>query len=181
MDNFDELENRRTLIKNISIIGGIVLVSAGLVVFILFQKNPKSASSPDTSNLNTTVSPIPASNPSTVAKPLYSSDLTTWTNYGWPGKINTHYPGDWQLQEDKNSNGIITALEIIPPTNNPTDTIFIGGVSVKCSNSKILQYSRNKCLKNATTQVPFHTNSQNAEVLSAFDTIFQNSILTTVK
>lgn len=175
MEDFDQLENRRILIKNISIISAIVLVCIGLVAFIMFQQVPKNVSNPTSVNSSATTTPNVAT------KPLFSRDLATWNNYYWPGEINTHYPGDWKLKEDKNSNGIITGLEIIPPTNATEDTIFIGGTSVKCSNTSILQYSANKCLKSSSQQIPFYTNSKNPEVLSAFDFIFQNTILTVQK
>ncbi len=169
MEDFEQLENKEEFRRMLFIIGGIVLVCVIVTAFLLFRKTSKVAVSPDASNT------VASSTTSAKPKPLFSPDLSTWKNYYWPGKINTHYPSDWQLKEDTNKDGLIVGLEITPPTGIADDMIFIGGDSAKCSS--VLKYSKNECLKNKI-QVPFYTNSKNAEVSTALDLIFQNTILT---
>jgi len=70
--------------------------------------------------------------------------------------------------------GEIVGLKLVPPTGDPKDEIIIGGRFVSCADAK--KYSQNKCLKNKI-QVPFYTDSQNTDILSAFDLIFQNALL----
>lgn len=172
-EDFDQLENKQSFKKMILIIGGIVLVSGALTTYLLLKKAANKSYNSETPSSNT----VASSTATTSIKPLYSADLATWKNYYWPGKINTHYPSDWKLQEVKNTDGFTIGLDIMPPTGLAEDTIFIGGDKVKCSS--ILKYSKNRCLKNKI-QVPFYTSTKNPEVLSAFDIIYQNTILTDV-
>jgi|GEM_PF-2340846 len=168
---FDPKENRKDFKKMIFIIVGILVFAVAVTAFLLIRKGSKEnfdLVKPNSESLTT--SQIPDEK-----KSLYSSDISTWKNYNWSGKVNTHFPSNWKIQEDINNVGLITGLEIIPPTENTEDTIFIGGDSVKCSN--ISKYTESKCLKNKI-QVPFYTNSKNEEVLSAFNLIYQNTILT---
>ena len=154
------------------IIGGIVLAAVVVTLFILFARGSKETFNPALSNPS--LNPSPATG---AANPLFSTDLSTWKSYYWPQKINTHYPSNWQLSEETNKAGQVAGLKITPPTSNPDDTIFVGGASVKCSN--LSKYSKSKCLKDKI-QIPFYTNSKNQDVLSAFDLILQNTILTEV-
>ena len=169
MDEFDQVENKKDFRKIIFIIIGVVVVAGGVTAFLLLKNGTKDTFNSDTENSN-----IPNSQTLIKEKPLFSQDTKTWTNYYWPGKINTHYPSDWLAQEKMANDASVVGLSIIPPTGNAGDTIFIGGASVKCSD--ILKYSKNNCLKNKI-QIPFYTNSKNEEVLNAFDLIYQNSVL----
>ena len=149
MEDFDQSENKRDFGKMILIIGGVVLLAAVVSAFLLLKKGSKDTFNPEVQNPNTLVSPtIPSTE-----KPIFPKDITTWSDYYWPGKINTHYPSDWQLTEETNKDGLVVGMKITPPTGNADDVIFIGGASVKCSN--VLKYSKNKCLKNKI-QVPFY-------------------------
>lgn len=172
-ENFDQLENKQSFKKMMIIIGSIVLVSGALTAYLLLKKAANKSYNSETPSSNV----VASSTAIAPVKPLYSADLATWKNYYWPGKINTHYPSDWKLAEVKNVDGFITGLDIISPTGIAEDTIFIAGDKVKCSS--ILKYPKNKCLKNKI-QVPFYTSTKNPEVLSAFDLIYQNTILTDV-
>lgn len=171
MENFNQLENKKAFRKMILIIGGIILLAVITTVFLLFRKGSKETFDSEISNPGALVSPTASGG----EKPLFSEDIATWKNYHWSGKLNTHYPSDWQFKEEIADNGLVVGLNIIPLTDSIEDVIFIGGVSAKCSD--VLKYSKNECLKNKI-QVPFYTNSKNQEVLAAFDLIFQNSILT---
>jgi len=171
MEDFDQLENKKAFRKMVLIIGGIILLAVATTAFLLFRKGSKETFDSETSNPGTLA--LPAS--SGGEKPIFSGDIATWENYYWPGKVNTHYPSNWQFEEEIADNGLVVGLKITPPTDNAEDIIFIGGASAKCSD--VLKYSKNECLKNKI-QVPFYTDSKNQEVLSAFDLIFQNSILT---
>ena len=170
MQEFDVPENKRDFKKIIWIAGGIAVL-AGLTVLFFFlgrgSKETVKVGEISPSDLVAPTAPVEE-------KPLFSSDVLSWRNYFWPEKINTKYPSDWQLLEIQTGN-VITGLKVVPPTGNPADEIFIGGQSATCATA--LQYAKNYCLKNKI-QVPFYTDSQNEEVLAAFDLIFQNTILT---
>ena len=168
MDDFDELENKKNFKKMVFLIGGIVILAGVTTAFLIFKKGTNDTVKSDTQNSGISVLPT------TENEPLFSNDVSTWKNYYWAGKINTHYPSDWQLKEVIGSDGLVAGVEITPSTNNNEDLIFVGGNSVKCAD--VLKYSKNYCLKNKI-QVPFYSNSKNQEVLSAFDLILQNSIL----
>jgi len=170
MEDFDQLENKRDFRKMILVIVGVVVVAGAITTFLLFKKGSKNTFDSDTQDPNVLNSEL-----ETKEKSLFSKDITTWKNYYWPGKINTHYPSDWQLVEDINNDGLVVGLKITPLASNVEDVIFIGGDSIKCSD--ISKYSKNECLKNKI-QIPFYTNSKNEDVLSAFDLIFQNTVLT---
>jgi len=169
MQEFDVPENKRDFKKIIWIAGGIAVL-AGLTVLFFFlgrgSKETVKVGEISPSDLVAPTAPVEE-------KPLFSSDVLSWRNYFWPEKINTKYPGDWQLLEIQTGN-VITGLKVVPPTGNPADEIFIGGKSATCATA--LQYAKNYCLKNKI-QVPFYTDSQDEEVLAAFDLIFQNTIL----
>jgi hypothetical protein len=167
---FNPKENKEDFRKMMFIIGGVILVAGLATAFIVLRKDSKQ-----TFNLNKPVNLDNEVSPTAEVKPIFSQDITTWKNYNWSGKINTHYPKNWQLKEVMNGTGVIIGLEIIPSTGNTDDTIFIGGDLVKCSTTT--KYIKSSCLKN-NIQMPFYTNSKNTEVLNAFDLIFQNSILT---
>ena len=174
MEDFDQLENKKDFRKMILIIGGIILLALAVTALLLFVRGSKESFNSKLPNTNTPVS----STTSGAVQPLFSKDITTWKSYYWPGKINTHYPSNWQLGEEMNKDGLVAGLKITPPTGNTDDQIFIGGTSANCSD--ILKYAKSKCLKNKI-QVPFYTNSKNPEVLNAFDLILQNTILTEVE
>jgi hypothetical protein len=167
MDEFDEIESKNNFRKMIFLIGGIIILAGVTTAFLIIKKGPKGVA-PEEATVNSVL-------PTTETKPLFSSDISTWKNYYWPGKINTHYPSDWQFKEEVGKDGLVAGLEIVPPTNNVEDTIFIGGDAIKCADA--LKYSKNNCLKDKV-QVPFYSNTKNQEVLNAFDLIFQNTILT---
>lgn len=171
MENFDQEENKRAFKRMIIVIGSVVLVAVAVTAFLIFRKESKETFDADKINSDLIAQ-------ETGPKELFSKDTSTWKNYYWSGKINTHYPSDWELKEKIAENGIISGLEIIPNTGNIEDTIYVGGDAVKCSG--IAKYAKNKCLKN-TIQVPFYTNSQNPEVQSAFDLIIQNTILVDIE
>ncbi|MBU0612178.1 hypothetical protein KKA39_01965 [Patescibacteria group bacterium] len=169
----DQLENKTAFRKMVLIIGGVVILAAVTTAFLIFRNGSKETFNPETSSQDALNSPTASEE-----KALFSEDITTWENYYWPGKINTHYPGDWQFAEEISKDGIISGLKIIPPTGDTKDIIFIGGDSVKCSDA--LKYAKSRCLKN-NVQIPFYTSSENQEVLTAFDLIFQNTILNEIE
>lgn len=169
----DQSENKTAFRKMILIIVGVVVLAALTTAFLIFRKGSKETFNPEASNQGALNSPA-----TSVEKPLFSKDITTWENYYWPGKINTHYPSNWQFVEEVNDDGVISGLKITPPTGNVDDAIFIGGDSLKCSD--VLKYPKSRCLKDKV-QIPFYTNSKNQEVLTAFDLIFQNTILNEIE
>ncbi|MFZ2072647.1 MAG: hypothetical protein WA101_00255 [Minisyncoccia bacterium] len=173
MENSDQIENKVAFRKMLWVIGGIVLLAGIATAILLFRNGSKETFNPQVLNTNTS-----ALQTSLSEKPLFSEDVTTWANYYWPGKINTHYPNNWLLKEEITENGLVVGIKMIPATGNAEDTIFIGGSLIKCSD--ILKYSKNQCLKNKI-QIPFYTNSTNQEVLNAFDLIFQNTVLTEIE
>jgi len=173
MEDFNQLENKKDFRKMIWLIGGIIILALAVTACLLFTRGSKQSFDSKLQNHNT-IAAAPTSDSNTTP-PLFSKDISTWKSYYWPQKINTHYPSNWKLEEEMNNSGLISGLKIIPPTGILDDTIFIGGNSVRCS--QILKYAENKCLKNKI-QVPFYTNSRNPDVLSAFDLILQNTILT---
>jgi hypothetical protein len=170
MSNFDQLENKKDFKKAVLIISGIIILAVIVAIVLVLRKGSKETFNSSTLNSNTPTSPVASNGGS-----IFSENIASWTSYYWPGKINTHYPSNWQLEEEKNNSGSIMGLKIVPPTGNSDDTIFIGGASVKCST--VLKYPKSACLRDKI-QVPFYTNSQNQDVLAAFDLIFQNTILT---
>jgi hypothetical protein len=169
MENFDQEENKRAFKRMLLVIGIVVVVAGAITAFVLLKKDSKETFNADQVNSNLAENQAP--------KTLYSADTSTWKSYNWSGKINTHYPSDWTLKEKVNTTGAVSGLEIVPPTENVADTIYIGG-DMKCSG--ITKYAKNKCLKNAI-QVSFYTDSQNTEVQSAFDLILENTILVDIE
>ncbi|KKQ35959.1 MAG: hypothetical protein US50_C0002G0019 [Candidatus Nomurabacteria bacterium GW2011_GWB1_37_5] len=186
MENFNEIDNKNNIRKMITIIIGLVIVAIIIVIFYVANKNSKQ-----TFNIN---EQIPSSGNTSLdlqqKKDLYSKDISTWNNYFWPGKINTKYPSNWQIEELEYKSaaqleleqktgikkaGEIVGLKITPPTDNLNDVIFIGGRLVSCTDAD--QYAKNLCLKNRI-QMPFYTASLNPDVLSALDLVYQNTILT---
>lgn len=167
METFDQAENKKDFKKIIWIVVGVAVLAGFTVLFIFLGRGSKET---------VTVSEITSSEllgtGTEEEKPIFSPNVASWLNYFWPERINTKYPGNWQFEELK-TDGDITGLRITPPTGDPDDAIYIGGATC----AQALKYSSNKCLRNKI-QVPFYTDSQNEEVLAAFDLIFQNTILT---
>jgi hypothetical protein len=170
----DQLENKKDFRRMIFIIIGIVVLAGATTAFLLLRKGSKESFNQEGATQNA----LNSQTASTAEKALFSKDIATWTNYYWPGKVNTHYPSNWQVREKINKDGLIVGLEMVPPTGNAEDTIFIGGDSIKCSDA--FKYLKSRCLKDGI-QVPFYTNSKNQEVLAAFDLIFQNTIVNEIE
>ena len=169
MEDLEQSENQRAFKRMFFIISIVVVIAIVTVIFFLLKKEKKEVFEQEqTSVLNSQEN-------SNENKTLYSADVTSWKNYNWSGKINTHYPSNWNLKEKISSTGVINGLEIIPPTDNVNDVIFVGGEKTTCSS--VASYEKNKCLKDLI-EVPFYTNSNNKDVLAAFDLIIQNTILT---
>jgi len=170
----------------ILISAGVLIVAGIVIVVVTYGKDKK-----DTFDLGQTPSSILNESQTNGGgeAPIFSPDISSWNSYYWPEKVSTKYPSDWKLEEiefksaaqeqaeeegDIELRGEIVGLKIIPATNNSSDEIFIGGRFITCADVK--NYSTNRCLKNKIS-VPFYTNSQNEEVLKAFDLIFGNTLL----
>jgi hypothetical protein len=163
MEELEQIENKKAFRKIIYVIIGVILIAIVTTAFFIFRTGHKETFSVNENNLSDTGK--------LGDKTLYSSDTSTWKNYYWSGKINTHYPDNWVLKEKLGNSGVVESLEIIPPTEQASDTIFVGG---DCSG--LSKYAKSKCMSNLI-QVPFYTDSQNKEVLAAFDLILSNTIL----
>ena len=186
MESFDDLDNKRDF-KKIFIIGGSILLLAVLVTVLLLNRKGNKEVVNVGNNLGNGLSV--STNGITGETPIFSPEVLSWNNYFWPEKLNLKYPSNWELIEMEYKNvqqteleeatgnktkGEIVGLKLVPPTGDPKDEIIIGGRFVSCADAK--KYSQNKCLKNKI-QVPFYTDSQNTDILSAFDLIFQNALL----
>lgn len=169
METFDPEENNKEFGKIFWITGGIVLIAASTALFLILGPGSKKI-----------VNEVPQSEliaPATSTeeqKLLSATDVASFQNYFWPGKVNTKYPAGWELSEIL-AGDEVAGLKITPPTDNPADDIYIGGQSATCTS--VLQYEKHYCLRNKI-KVPFYTNSQNEKVLAAFNLILENTILT---
>ena len=186
MESFDDLDNKRDF-KKIFIIGGSILLLAIVVTILLLNRKGNKEVVEVGNNLGNGLS-VPTKGIAGET-PIFSPEVLSWNNYFWPEKLNLKYPSNWELIEMEYKNvqqteleeatgnktkGEIVGLKLVPPTGDPKDEIIIGGRFVSCADAK--KYSQNKCLKNKI-QVPFYTDSQNTDILSAFDLIFQNALL----
>jgi hypothetical protein len=163
MEEIEQLENKRAFKRMLLVIGIVVVLAGAITAFVLLKKDSKETFNASEYNTEQTGNAKDSK--------LYSSDTSTWKNYSWSGKVNMHYPDNWTLKEKLGNSGAIDSLEIIPPTDQASDVIFVGGT---CSG--LDKYAKNKCMKN-TIQVPFYTDSTNPEVQEAFDLILSNTIL----
>jgi len=163
-----EIKKRKIDYRKVAFVAALVLIAAGATIVFFVSKKAKTEKF-ETGNLGNV-----SESQTTEAPPLFSSDVSSWNNYFWRNKVNTKYPANWQIEELKKDDEIV-GLKIIPPTNNEEDNIFIGGEGMSCLLAK--KYNQNKCLRDKI-QIPFYTNSQNEEVRSAFDLIFNNTIIT---
>ncbi len=172
MEDLEQIENKRAFKRMLIIISIVVVVAIATTIFFVLKKEKKETFEQKQDSVSN------SQNSQENNKALYSSDVSTWKNYYWSGKINTHYPNDWELKEKISSSGAVNGIEIIPPTGNLEDVIFVGGEKVTCTS--VAKYEKNKCLRNLI-EVPFYTNSKNQDVLSVFDLIIQNTILTDIE